>query len=157
MTKDGGRIISPSSIARSLALPPTGGLVSIQTQNFHKIFTRFQIPYAKVTVKQTPLKSFPMVRGRKTNLVIYLTPEERKALESWQFSKDIRAGLTRRGQIILMLADGASITDISRIVGIRRRFIYKWVQRFRDEGVPGLIDRPGRGRAAHESHPLSVL
>jgi hypothetical protein len=96
-----------------------------------------------------------MVRGRKTSLVIYLTPEEREILESWQYCKDIRPGLNRRGQIILMLADGASITDISRRVGIRRRFIYKWAQRFRDEGIPGLTDRPGRGRPrVHASHPV---
>jgi Helix-turn-helix domain len=91
-----------------------------------------------------------MVRGRKTNLVIYLTPEERRDLEAWQRSDDVRAGLSRRGQIILMLTEGASITQISRTVGICRRFIYKWAQRFRDEGITGLTDRPGRGRVAHD-------
>ena len=89
-----------------------------------------------------------MPRGRKTSLVIQLTPEDRSTLESWQRSTSIRAGLVRRGRIILMLADGASISEISRTVGIRRRFIYKWAYRFLEEGLPGLTDRPGRGHSS---------
>ena len=42
-----------------------------------------------------------MVRGRKTNLVVCLTPEQRDILESWQRSITIPAGLARRGRIIL--------------------------------------------------------
>ncbi len=87
-----------------------------------------------------------MVRGRKTNLVVDLTPEERHTLESWQRSTTIRAGLARRGRIILLMAQGASISHVSRTVGIRRRFIYKWVDRFQDQGVTGLTDKPGRGQ-----------
>ena len=30
-------------------------------------------------------------------------------------------------------------------VGISRRFVYKWVQRFLEQGVEGLADKPGRG------------
>ncbi len=90
-----------------------------------------------------------MVRGRKTNLVVDLTPEERHTLESWQRSTTIRAGLARRGRIILLMAQGASISHVSRTVGIRRRFIYKWVDRFQDQGVTGLTDKPGRGQNNH--------
>ncbi|MCH8745541.1 MAG: helix-turn-helix domain-containing protein [Chloroflexi bacterium] len=87
-----------------------------------------------------------MSRGRKTNLRVRLTPNERDVLESWQRSTSIRAGLTRRGRIILMLANGESISHISRTVGIRRRFVYKWAARFLDENIAGLTDKPGRGR-----------
>ena len=40
------------------------------------------------------------------------------------------------------------ITDIATTVGISRRFVYKWVQRFLQQGLEGLADkpRPGRGR-----------
>ena len=88
-----------------------------------------------------------MARGRKTNLSIQLTPAERSVLESWQRSTSIRAGLVRRGRIMLMLADGDSISHISRTVGIRRRFIYKWIARFTEQRIAGLVDKPGRGRA----------
>ena len=52
------------------------------------------------------------------------------------------------GRIMLLLSEGASISQISRAVGIRRRFIYKWVERFLDRGVSGLSDKPGRGRVS---------
>ena len=89
-----------------------------------------------------------MVRGRTTQLSITLTPGDRNLLESWQRSTTIQAGLARRGRIILLMSEGASISHISRIVGIRRRFIYKWVERFKSLGVSGLSDKPGRGRAS---------
>src|SRR5262245_53085298 len=81
-----------------------------------------------------------MARGRKTSLSLRLTPAHRQTLLAWQRSTTISAGLARRGRIILLLADGVSITDIAATVGISRRFIYKWVQQFQAQGVEGLTD-----------------
>jgi hypothetical protein len=86
-----------------------------------------------------------MARGRKTSLTIHLTPSERRTLQAWQRATTIRAGLARRGRIILLLADGMTITDIATTVGISRRFVYKWAQRFLEQGLAGLADQPGRG------------
>ena len=88
-----------------------------------------------------------MPRGRKTSLRIELTPAERAVLESWQSSTSIRPSLVRRGRIILMLADCDSISHISRTVGIRRRFIYKWVARFSGQRIAGLVDKSGRDQS----------
>jgi transposase len=90
-----------------------------------------------------------MARGRKTSLTITLTPEERRTLLAWQRATTIQAGRGRRARMILLLAEGQSITAIAATVGISRRFVYKWVQRFREQGVAGLVDRPGRGRRPH--------
>ena len=87
-----------------------------------------------------------MASGRKTSLTIRLTLVERQTLLAWQRATNIRAGLARRGRIIFLLADGVTITDIAATVGIRRRYVYKWVQRFLEEGLEGLKDKPGRGR-----------
>jgi len=87
-----------------------------------------------------------MAQGRKTSVVIDITREQRELLTAWQRSTTMRAGLAKRGRIILMLADGASISHISRTVDIRRRFIYKWAERFRQHGIAGLHDKAGRGR-----------
>jgi hypothetical protein len=91
-------------------------------------------------------KDLSMVRGRKTSLAIQLTPEERSVLESWQESTGIPEGMARRGRIILMLEEGTSISQISRTIGIRRRFIYKWVYRFLDQRICGLTAKPGRNQ-----------
>jgi transposase len=65
----------------------------------------------------------------------------------------IRAGLARRARIILLVADGVPISHIAVLVGMSRRFVYKWVQRFLQEGVQGLYDKPGRGRRLRPQPP----
>jgi Helix-turn-helix domain len=87
-----------------------------------------------------------MPSGRKTSLTIRLTPAQRQTLLAWQRATVIPAGLARRGRIILLLADGVTITDIAAAVGMSRRHSYKWVQRFLQQGLEGLQDKPGRGR-----------
>ena len=94
-----------------------------------------------------------MARGRTTSLTIRLTPAERQTLLAWQRATTISAGHARRGRIILLVADGRSITDIATTVGISRRFVYKWVQRFMAEGVEGLADKPGRGHRRVSRQP----
>ena len=98
-----------------------------------------------------------MARGRKTSLMIRLTPAERRTLLAWQRATTISAGRARRGRIILLMADGVPITDVAATVGISRRFVYKWVQRFMAEGVEGLADKPGRGsRRVQPQQPLTA-
>ena len=70
-------------------------------------------------------------------------------LLAWQRSTNIPAGRARRGRIILLLAEGMPISHIADLVGIRRRYVYKWVERFLHEGVAGLADLPGRGARRH--------
>src|SRR6267143_7132369 len=86
-----------------------------------------------------------MARGRKSSLTIRLTPAERRTLLAWQRATTISAGRARRGRILLLVADGMPISDVAVTVGISRRFVYKWVQRFLETGVEGLADKPGRG------------
>jgi CRP-like cAMP-binding protein len=86
-----------------------------------------------------------MGSGRKTSFSIRLTPTERQTLLAWQCATTLSAGLVRRARIILLLAHGVTITDIAATVGISRRHVYKWVQRFVQEGLEGLADKPGRG------------
>jgi transposase len=45
----------------------------------------------------------------------------------------------------LQLADGVPVSHIATTVGISRRFVYKWVQRFMQDGIEGLADKAGRG------------
>lgn len=87
-----------------------------------------------------------MASGRKTQLDISLTPEQRTVLESWQRSTTISAGKARRGHLILLLAQQVPVSHVALRVGIGRRQVYKWAARFLAHGVDGLQDHPGRGR-----------
>lgn len=82
-----------------------------------------------------------MPRGRKTSLTIHLTPAQRQTLLALQRSTSVPAGVARRSRIILLLADRVTITDIATKVGMSRRKVYTWIQRFVQEGVEGLTDR----------------
>jgi transposase len=76
-----------------------------------------------------------------------LTVDEYQTLRAWQRSSTIGAGRARRGRIILLLADGVPIVRIADMVGISRRFVYKWVERFLQQRLDGLADKRGRGRS----------
>ena len=94
-----------------------------------------------------------MARGRKTSLTINLTPAERQTLLAWQRATTVSAGRARRGRILLLVAARVPITDIAAMVGVSRRFVYKWAQRFLEQGVEGLADKPGRGRVPRPAPP----
>ncbi len=98
------------------------------------------------------LKKSHVPRGRKTSLTIRLTPAQRQTLLAWQHALTISAGQARRGRMVLLLDDGMTITDIAAAVGLSRRFVYKWIQRFVQEGLEGLQDRP-RGRQREPRPP----
>ena len=87
-----------------------------------------------------------MPRGRHTSIIIRLTADERQTLTAWQRATTIPAGLARRGRMILLLADGVPIAHIALAVGLHRRFVYKWVKRFLEDGLEGLADKPRRDR-----------
>ena len=105
-----------------------------------------------------------MARGRKTSLSIQLTPAQRQMLLVWQRSTTtIAAGHARRGRMLLLVADGVPITAVAATVGISRRHVYKWIQRFMEKGMKGLRDKPGRGSwrvsrqpALTERHDISA-
>ena len=90
-----------------------------------------------------------MPRGRKTSFIIRLTPSQRQTLLAWQRATAIPAGLARRGRIILLLADGMTITDIATTVGMSRPHVYKWVRRFVQQGLEGLQSQQLRDRRIH--------
>jgi len=78
-----------------------------------------------------------MAHGRLTSLTIRLAPAERLMLLPWQRATTISAGVARRARIVVLLADGMTITDIATMVGRRRRHVSTWVQRFLHEGLQG--------------------
>lgn len=81
-----------------------------------------------------------------SNDPIVLAPEQRRELEAMTRSTKIRAGLARRAQLILALADGLSYELITDRTGASATTISRWKQRFQSAGVPGLLDAPRSGR-----------
>jgi hypothetical protein len=103
----------------------------------------FKLPsHPADTSSNIPLwRGIGMARGSHTSLTIRVTAKERRTLLAWQWSKTIPAGRARRGKVILLMADQVPIAHIAAMVGISRRFVYKWVHRFLQEGLVGLADK----------------
>src|SRR4249920_561461 len=74
-----------------------------------------------------------------TTLIV--TADERKTLESYARSRAGRADLAHRARVILMLADGASYTQVTSTVGWSSATIAKWKARFETDRLAGLWGR----------------
>jgi Winged helix-turn helix len=57
------------------------------------------------------------------------------------------AGLVRRARIVLLAAEGIPLRQIAPRVGCDRNVVRDWLDRFREQGLAGLQDRPRPGRA----------
>lgn len=79
---------------------------------------------------------------------LLLTDEQRQALLRTR-DTDPRAYLRERAAALLKIADGMSAPRVARAGLLRHRrqaTVYEWLDRFRAEGLAGLVIRPGRGR-----------
>jgi len=94
-----------------------------------------------------------MPRGRTTSFTIRLTPAQRQTLLVWQRATTLPAGLARRARLILLLADGLTISDAAATVGLSRHHSYKWIRRFMEEGLAGLHDQPRQDRRSEPRLP----
>ena len=78
--------------------------------------------------------------------IVSLSSEQRQELEALQRRPSVAAGLVKRARAILLLAEGVSVSATGRPVGMQRRHLYKWIDRFRRDGVAGLRDGKRTGR-----------
>ena len=51
-----------------------------------------------------------------------------------------------RAKIVLLAAQGLANDEIAHRLDLPRQVVSKWRKRFFEEGLPGLEDRPRRGR-----------
>jgi hypothetical protein len=81
-------------------------------------------------------------------IILTLTEAQRQELVSLR-DRGEPAYLRERCAALLKVADGAPGAHVARDRLLRPRkgeTVCGWVKRFREEGVPGLLMRPGRGR-----------
>jgi hypothetical protein len=70
------------------------------------------------------------MRGRKSQLVVTLAPEERQTLLSRLRCTTTPHGFARRCRVILAVADGQSLVGAGRIAGMTEKHARKWICRF---------------------------
>lgn len=82
----------------------------------------------------------------KTPIRIELSKQERAELEARTRSQTMAHRDVLRATIVLLLADGQSVSAIARQVSKQRKIVRKWGERFVKKRLQGLSDKPGRGR-----------
>ena len=77
---------------------------------------------------------------------IQLTPEEKAKLEAMLRSSTAPVRDVLRSRIVLLAAEGKSNQEIAAHLGIHRHSVALWRQRFAQQGLQGLEEKPRRGR-----------
>jgi hypothetical protein len=86
-----------------------------------------------------------------TPIRLELSREEREELEHRARTLTAPYRQVIRAKIVLLLADGTTVSSVSRKVARRRDIVRKWAWRFQKLRLAGLDDAPGRGRKARFS------
>lgn len=133
-----GRSVTAAAVALGMSRNKAYQWIArFQAEGLAGLAERPRAPYEKKQ-RGTP--------GRKTTMVIALTPEDHAMLLAWHRSQTIGAGRARRAALLLLLAAGHPVSEVARRVGVSRRLCYKWAWRYQMEGIPGLYDRKVRVR-----------
>src|SRR5438270_11677359 len=74
-----------------------------------------------------------------------LSDEERQVLVGWSRRRRPAQALALRSRIVLACAEGGSLTQIARDVGVSRETVRKWRTRFETHRLEGLSDEPRPG------------
>lgn len=95
------------------------------------------------------------MQGRRSAVVVELSGDQREELERIVRSRTVPAGLVRRVQAVLAIANGMTFREAMKAVDMSDKHLRKWCRRYLEEGMSGLNDKPGRGRKPGFSHPQS--
>ena len=77
---------------------------------------------------------------------IRLSKKERAELGELTRKHNLPQGFARRVRIILLADEGMENLEIAARLGLHRNSIGKWRNRYRNEGIPGLEDKPRSGQ-----------
>ena len=77
-------------------------------------------------------------------LVLDFSEEQRKALTRISRSRTESVRMVLRAQIVLLRSEGLSKERTARKLGVSEVTVQTWTDRFRESGVDGLSDKPGR-------------
>ena len=75
---------------------------------------------------------------RRPDICLYVGPADRAELRALLNNRNIPRKLAWRAEIVLATADGQGTVEIMRRTGMSKPTVWRWQERYLDEGVPGL-------------------
>jgi len=96
--------------------------------------------------------------GRPTK-DLKMTAADRAQLASIARSQSLPAGLVRRAQMVLRMADGEPNSAVARRFRVSRPTVTMWRTRYRERGIAGLNNalKPGRPRSMDEERIAELI
>jgi transposase len=97
---------------------------------------------------------------RRDDICLYVSPANRAQLEAIIKDRNSSHKAVWRAQIVLITAEGHGTNEIMRRTGKSKPCIWRWQERYIDEGVDGLLrdkTRPSRVPPLSEDVKLTVL
>ena len=88
------------------------------------------------------------MRGRRSALKIEMDAETRNTLLAWLRRQKTPMGLAKRARAMLLLADGQTVCDTSRQVGLGERHLRSGTKRFIAQGISGLYESSPTGASS---------
>src|SRR5881397_1110175 len=56
--------------------------------------------------------------------------------------------------VLAVIRDGVSIVEVAHRFDVSRQAVHRWLRRYEDQGLPGLVDRSHRpSRCSHQMDP----
>jgi DNA-directed RNA polymerase specialized sigma24 family protein len=81
-----------------------------------------------------------------TSIFSFRSQEERKAIENIVKDSLAENRIATRARMLLLRAEGKRQIEVGKILRVHRNTVRLWEKRYREKGIDGLKDKPGRGR-----------
>ena len=75
---------------------------------------------------------------RRSDICLYLDPADRAELQALLTNRNTPRKLVWRADIVLATADCRGTVEIMRRTGMSKPTVWRWQERYPDDGVPGL-------------------
>ncbi len=75
----------------------------------------------------------------RAGIVVSVTPQDRIRLEAIAADRNTRQKHAARARVIFATADGCGTSEIMRRSGLSKPVVWRWQERFMQEGVKGLL------------------
>ena len=75
----------------------------------------------------------------RAGIVVSVTPQDRIRLEAIVADRNTRQKHAARARVIVATADGCGTTEIMRRSGLSKPVVWRWQERFMQQGVDGLL------------------
>jgi len=81
-----------------------------------------------------------------TSTFLFNTEQDKQILLNLVGTPKIENRIATRARILLLREEGKRQTEVGELLKVHRNTVRLWEKRYKQKGIKGLYDRPGRGR-----------